>query len=607
MRSKTIFVVLLTIVLIFPSLFLNAALNEDAAKDSGGNAANGEYKSKDEVIYATLSATGEKEALYVVNRFEVTEPGQIIDYGPYKNVKNLTDTEEMEQTDQKVSFEASEGEFYYQGNLENQSLPWDVSITYTLDGKQTEPQDLLGQDGKLEITINTTKNENVDPVFYQNYLLQVSLTLDPTIYNNISAPNATIANAGKNKQISYTVMPENNGNLTLSADVTDFELNGIEISAVPSSMSIETPDVGEMTGEIETLSDAVNEINSGVAQLEDGIKELNTGVAGLADGSQQYSNGISEVNQSSTELVNASNSIKDALTKMNQSLKGESGEMDLSQLTQLPEGLSEIGSGLNETAAGLMTLQKNYVSAFNALNQAMEQIPENNITEEQMNALYNSGANSDVVDQLIETYKAALTVKQTYENVKEGFLAVEETLNSVNGTLTTMSGSINTMAENISNSLAKMDTAGSLEQLQAGIAGLSENYQQFHGGLVNYTNGISQLANNYSELNGGIAELSNGTSELANGAGELHNGTSELADATSDMPEQIQTEVDQMMDEYDKSDFDPVSFVSDKNDKVKTVQFVIKTESIVKEEEKTEEVEEEEEQGFWSRLVNLFS
>ncbi|MFC4403409.1 YhgE/Pip domain-containing protein [Gracilibacillus xinjiangensis] len=606
MRWKNIFLLLLTLVLVLPS-FVNAASNEDEVEASSGDESSGEYESKDEVVYATLSATGEEQALYVVNRFDISKAGQIIDNGPYTTVKNLTDLTEIEQTDQEVVFHADEGEYYYQGNLGNRSLPWDISIVYTLDGQTIKPEDMLGKDGALEIVITTTENKNANTVFYQNYLLQVSLTLDPSVYNNISAPEGTIANAGKNKQVTFTVMPEKDGNLTLSADVTDFELNGIEINAVPSSMSIDTPDVDEMTGEMETLSDAVAEINSGVSQLEDGIAELNTGIANLADGSQKYNNGIEEINQSSTELVNASLSIQEALTLMNQSLQGETEEIDLSQLTQLPKGLTQIGNGLNETAAGLSTLHENYVNAFHALDQAIEALPASGVNQEQINALYNSGANSNVVDKLVETYKAAVTVKETYRNVKEAFNAIDGTLNQVNGTLTEMSSSLKTIATNLSYSLETMDVTDSLGQLQDGIASLSTNYQEFHNGLVSYTNGVSQLANNYSGINSGIAELSNGAGELSIGAGELQNGTSELADATSEMPDEIQSEVDKMIEEFDKSNFDPVSFVSDKNEKVETVQFVIKTESIVEQEEVEPVEEEEEEKGFWSKLIELFS
>ena len=66
----------------------------------------------------------------------------------------------------------------------------------------------------------------------------------------------------------------------------------------------------------------------------------------------------------------------------------------------------------------------------------------------------------------------------------------------------------------------------------------------------------------------------------------MHRGTSELARSTRNLPDQMQSEIDQMVSEYDRSDFDPVSFVSPKNKRVDSVQFILKTESIKKEEAK---------------------
>lgn len=77
-------------------------------------------------------------------------------------------------------------------------------------------------------------------------------------------------------------------------------------------------------------------------------------------------------------------------------------------------------------------------------------------------------------------------------------------------------------------------------------------------------------------------ELSEGTGELENGVGELQNGTAQLYEETKDLPAQMQAEIDNMIQEYDKSDYKLVSFVSQKNEKVSSVQFIIKTESFKK-------------------------
>jgi len=69
----------------------------------------------------------------------------------------------------------------------------------------------------------------------------------------------------------------------------------------------------------------------------------------------------------------------------------------------------------------------------------------------------------------------------------------------------------------------------------------------------------------------------------------------------------MQEEIDEMISQYDKSDFDPVSFVSEENDEItNSVQFVIQTDSIQPEEDSEEVEEEEENEGFWDRLLNLF-
>ena len=44
-------------------------------------------------------------------------------------------------------------------------------------------------------------------LFYENYMLQISITLDMDKSSDIQAPDAVLANAGKNKVAAYTVLP----------------------------------------------------------------------------------------------------------------------------------------------------------------------------------------------------------------------------------------------------------------------------------------------------------------------------------------------------------------------------------------------------------------
>ncbi|MEI3604998.1 YhgE/Pip domain-containing protein [Pseudogracilibacillus sp. SE30717A] len=597
-RLKKIVLVLVALLLVAPS-FLNIAFaNESSAAATEGN---GEMSTKDEVVYATLTAHGDSANVYVVNTFDIKKAGKIIDYGSYSGVKNLTDVSELEQKGNRIEFSADKGKFYYQGNMDTESLPWDVSVAYYLDGKEIEPEELAGKDGTVQIQIKTAENKEVDLGFFENYLLQISLTLDAERFSNIKAEDGMIANAGKNKQVTFTVMPESEEKLVLEANVVDFELDGIDITGVPSTMNIDEPDVDDMKSEMKTLTGAIADINDGVGELKNGVSELNNGVVELKDGSLQYKNGIAELNESSSDLIDGSNEIDQALETMSQAL-GTADDIDLSDLGELTEGLSQLASGLRETGEGLTTLKENYAKAYDALDGAIGKIPSEQIKEADITALYQSGADKKVVDKLINTYAAAQEVKGTYAQVEAGFDAVNTTLETIADSLDEMAGNVDTVVTGFSS----LDDMDGLQQLKEGLELLSSNYNTFHSGLVEYTKGVGQLSTSYQDLHQGIGKIAEGTGELETGVDELHDGTTKLQDSTKDLPKQMTEEIDEMIAEYDKSDFEAESFVSPENGKVNSVQFVIKTESIKKEEPETTEAPKEQEKGFWEKFKDLF-
>ncbi len=604
-RIKKFLLVFATIILMLPSFHVTAASN-DSKPGEDSSREKGKISSKDEVVYAKLNAAGKSRDTYVVNILDVEKAGKIVDYGSYSSLKNLTDLSRMEQMDNRVEFTAPGGKFYYQGNMDKKSLPWDISVSYFLDGKKIAPEELAGKDGHVQIRIATSANEKADPTFIENYLLQISVPLNQDICSNIKAPGAMIANAGKNKQITFTVMPEKEKELILEADAVDFELEGIDITAIPSTLPVDAPDINNLTGGMKTLTSAIGEVNKGVGQLENGITELNDGVKNLRNGSSDYKEGISAIAASSSELVNASRDIDQALETLNESLNSNPGETGIGDLKKLKEGLSQMAGGLRKASENLASLKENYAIAYSALNKAMKDIPEHEISEKEIKQLYRSGADHTVLDQLIETYSAARVAKGTYSSVKEGFGAVDVTLEQIGSSLAGMANNLDKVANGLSSTEEAMDIADSLAKLQKGLDTLSSNYKEFHSGLVKYTAGVGQLSSSYKEMHKGIEDLSKGTGELENGAGGLHEGTDELHKSTSDLPDQMKQKVDRMITDYDKSDFEAVSFVSPMNKNINSVQFVFKTESVKQEKPDETEKPAKEGKGLWARLKDLF-
>lgn len=614
MRTRKWMAVLASGMLIFSAFPSTVFPNENKNEDQNETEQIGKYASKDEVIYGNLDPNGNTEEMFVVNTFHVTKPGKVVDHGDYTNVRNLTNLTDLKQADNSVHFQAEEGEFYYQGELKNQPLPWNISITYLLDGKKVNPDELAGKDGSLEIQIKTTANEDVNQVFFENYLLQISLTFDPEIFDNVLAPEGTKANSGKNQQISFSALPGQEEEFIVTANVSDLEMEPISISAVPANLSVEKPNLSDMTGEMETLTDAIQAVNSGVSELNRGISDLSSGASELSNGSSEYRSGISELNQSSGELVNGSGAIRDALNQISESVQGDIETPDLSQLEQLPEGLRELAKGLRESSDGIATLKENYGDVLSNLDEAITSLPDEdidiseleNLTEEQVQALKELNINVETIQQLTETYTSAKKVKEAYLTVKENVNSITEKLEQASIPTEEMASHLETMATEIEKGLENVSQMEALTQLQEGLSTLSSEYGTFHDGLVSYTEGVSSLSSSYEKLDTGIKELSEGTSSLNKGANELENGTQELEEETSNLPGQVESEVDEMLEEFDFSDFEPTSFVSEENEKIEVVQFVLQTEAIEVKEPETEEQEEEEEKGFWDKLMDLF-
>jgi len=93
---------------------------------------------------------------------------------------------------------------------------------------------------------------------------------------------------------------------------------------------------------------------------------------------------------------------------------------------------------------------------------------------------------------------------------------------------------------------------------------------------------------------------------LNEGTQELYQGTKKLNDNVAGLPEQMQAQIDTLMQDYDKSDFKPVSFTSAINPNISLVQFVIMTAEI-KPEEKSATVEPAvKDVTIWDRFLLLF-
>ena len=596
MKKKFAFCIIFTIIL---SLTLSPILAES-------------FDEKEEVVYGLLDFEGRVESLYVVNRFfngSIRETGgAIIDYGSYTDIQNMTSSEEIYIDGDKITINTSAEQFFYQGTLVETDLPWNISIAYTFDGDEISSTDLAGKSGNFEILIDIVENPTLNSAFFDNYLLQVSLTLDTENFTAIESPNGSLASAGRNRIITHTVMPGEDASIAVNGTANQFVMEEIKFSALRFSMDIDIPVAGVLIEDANTLSESVAGLHEGIVSLNSGIADLSGGAENLNSGASEFGQGLSELSRNSDHLLSSSRQIHGALDQIsNQLNEQENPASKLEELPQLAQGLREMASGLEEMAKGIDELKKGYRIAYTELDAAILAIPDREVDPTPLyGALVDDKELTASLNQLMKFYFSAKTTKGTYEAVKESFQLVEPALQSFSESLIVTRGALLEMADNIEEFLSTSAEENPIQELIDGMTALSQNYQRFHTGLDNYLEGVEDLSNGYQEIHGGISSLRGGLNNLSAGADELDEGSGELNTAVADLPNTLQEEMARGLALYDTSGFEPVSFVSEKNTAISSVQFVLRTPAIELPGKPEPEMEEAEKLSFWQKLLKLF-
>ncbi len=575
---------------------------------------NADY-TKNENVYARLSADGTPDGAYIVNHFHVKKAGEITDYGCFSDVTNLSTTDGLSVQDGAVRFSVQTGNFYYQGNMTEAQLPWNFRITYTLDGKTVTPKALGGKSGALQIHFQGRKNPKADASFGDHYVMQVSLTLDNDTCDNIQASGATMADAGDGTQLSFTVLPGADADFTITADVQNFSMPGFSIAAVPYSISVDMDgfDTGDLASQFSELTDAAEQLNDGAHELLDGIRKLSSGGSSVLDGSAQLQKGLTALSRNSQSIVDASAQFNSALSAISAQL-AQADFSGLSELSQLPGGLERLSGALDQLSAGLGQLKEGFDTAYQTMDGAVQSGAVSAPTQAELAAMQAACAADPTAlsgyQKLLQAYKQYQTLVAVWNNVKPAFQAVSGALDansetSVRSGIGTVSAALHTMSASLSDALGDTDMEAMLGQLRSGLAELSAGYADFHGGLCAYAEGVQTLAGNYGTFQSGLRDYTGGTGSLADGAGTYADGMSEFAAGVSRIPGRMQDTIDEMMAQYNSSDYDAVSFTDSRNENIGSVQFVISTDGVELPEAESAAAKEEH-LTFWDRLLALF-
>lgn len=495
---------------------------------------------KEEVIYINLNADGSVKEINVVNIFELDEDGQIIDYGKYESLRNMTTTDKIGYSGETVTIDAKKGKLYYEGKLQSNVMPWNIAIKYFMDGKEYSAADIAGKSGALKITIQITENTQCIGNFFEGYALQASVTLDTKKCRDITADGATVANVGSKKQLTYTILPNKGADVEITAQVTDFEMQSIAINGIKLNLAIKIDEsvisekIDALTGGIKDLNDGAGKLNDGAKELYDGtsllkdkVGELYTGVGALNGGSGKLSSGLSEIASKNNELLNgAYAAFKGICSASETMLNAELTKNGLQPVKLTPETYSAVLSQLLTS----MDADNVYTTVYNiALAEVTAQV------EAQADAVY-AGYIEQNADEIYSTYihsqAEAIYVQVATQIVLEQLITSGYTEDDALAYLKTEEGQdlIALAVSFINESQKQQIIAGALAsltddqkaQIRAGaVKSLTEDQKkQIRDGFIEQTMKSKEVTD---KITAGVAAAGSATASIAGLKGQLDN------------------------------------------------------------------------------------
>ena len=403
---------------------------------------------KEEVVYANLDEAGDVTGVYVVNSVQGSD---ITDYGTYTSVKNLTTEDKINLDGDRITIHTDADKVYYQGDLDTKEIPWNIAITYKLDGKEYKAEELAGKSGSLEINISITQNKNCDESFWSGYALQGTLTLDATKCKNIVADQATIANVGSDKQLSYIILPGKGADLTVKADVMDFEMDAISINGVKLNMDMDVDD-SELTDQVKEIQDAIMKLNDGAADLNDGASDLNDGASELDDGAADLKDGADKLNDGAGALKDGVSSLKTGVD----TLGTGAGELKTgasalaSGAADAYDGTVKVNDGAKQVDGGMASLNKGIKDVESALTQLDKQ-------------------SQNLTDGSAEVKKALSQIKKGLDGVSmntEELQKLADSSTQIQGGIDALVGGLNSLDEAITAYQQSLEAAGATDMAQ---------------------------------------------------------------------------------------------------------------------------------------------
>ncbi len=310
----------------------------------------------DEAYYATLDYYGNLTEGSVVKSYTLNGATTLEDHGVYDAVNNLTDGTEPAQRDGTVTFDFGNdapSHFYFEGKTAApfEALPWTLSIHYTLNGVPTKAEDLAGETGVVEITVDAIPNPNASEYARNNYTLEAMALFNQDDILSLEAPGAQVQLIGNLRTVLFLALPGEEQHFTVRVGSDDFTFDGMTFLMVPATLS-QLDEIAKLSERKEQLEDDYDKLSGSLDTLLDAFNGMQSSLNATADGLDQLNEARGTVSQSKDQLYAEADVALGDLAALADTLEPLAGHLDTAS-----QALTDIQTQINSLCTTAVSLR----------------------------------------------------------------------------------------------------------------------------------------------------------------------------------------------------------------------------------------------------------
>lgn len=335
---------------------------------------NGVTPTYDEAYYATLDYYGNLLEGSVVKSYALNGAARITDYGVYDEVVNLTDGAPVTLGEGTASFQFSQapGHFYFEGKTGTpfRSLPWTVTLRYTLNGVPVRAEELAGQRGVVEIQMDLVPNKSASSYARYNYTLEAMAMFNQDDILSLEAPGAQVQLVGNLRTVLFMCLPGEEQHFTIRVGSDNFSFDGMTILMVPATLSqLEEiaklsqrkddleQDYRDLSGSLDALLDALNDVQDGLYASAGGLDRLDAARSTISKGKGQLYDDAGVLRGDLTHIADLLEPVEQRTLALSQTITGSKAALNemadtavslREQLEDMEEALTGLESGAGD-------------------------------------------------------------------------------------------------------------------------------------------------------------------------------------------------------------------------------------------------------------------